>query len=116
FLEYFSDQVERMTKVLYKDQREGNLLQLNAEDFINLIERKDSKLQGFFNILYNAMNPKEKSVKTQNFLKQKIMIFCYQMAGLRNKQVSSAKTALGLFLAKSGASAHCVNTMANMGL
>ncbi|CAG8649917.1 4718_t:CDS:1, partial [Racocetra fulgida] len=77
-----------MTKVLYKDQQEGNLPQLNVEDFINLIERKNPKLQGFFKILYNSMNPKEKSLKTQNSLKQKIMVFCYQMAGLQIKQVS----------------------------
>ncbi|PKY31150.1 hypothetical protein RhiirB3_448621 [Rhizophagus irregularis] len=62
------------------------------------------------------MNPKGKNKKTQKCLKQKIMLLCYQMAGLRNKQVSGAKTAVGLFFVKSGASAHCVNTVANMGL
>ncbi|CAG8808561.1 2819_t:CDS:1, partial [Dentiscutata erythropus] len=105
-----------MTKVLYQDQREGNLLKLNADDFINLIERKDPEIQGFFNILYNAMNSKDKALKTRKSLKEKIMVLCYEMAELRNKQVSGVKAALGLFFTKSRASAYCINTMANMGL
>ncbi|CAG8636117.1 17325_t:CDS:2, partial [Racocetra persica] len=116
FLKYFNDQIARMTKVLYQDQRQGNQPQLNVNDFVNLIEYKDPKLQGFFDVLYNAMNPKEKSQKVQKILKQKIMVFCYQMAELRNKQVSGSKTSIGLFFAKSGASAHCINTAASMGL
>ncbi|GET64460.1 hypothetical protein GLOIN_2v1830060 [Rhizophagus irregularis DAOM 181602=DAOM 197198] len=103
----------RMTKVLYQ---EGNFPKLNAADFVKLIENHDPNLQGFFDTLYNAMNPKGKNKRTQECLKQKIMLLCYQMAGLRNKQVSGAKTAVGLFFVKSGASAHCVNTAANMGL
>ncbi|CAG8807772.1 20975_t:CDS:2, partial [Cetraspora pellucida] len=62
---------------------EGNLSQLNAEDFINLIEHYDI-------LLPNGWIMKQASEQCQN--------------------------ALELFLAKSGASAHCVNTMANMGL
>ncbi|CAG8554704.1 9321_t:CDS:2, partial [Scutellospora calospora] len=38
FAQYFNDQVERMTKILYQDQREGNELKLKAEHFIELIE------------------------------------------------------------------------------
>ncbi|CAG8743887.1 1917_t:CDS:2 [Racocetra fulgida] len=52
-----------MTKVLYHDQCQGNQPQLNVNDFVNLIEYKDPKLQGFFNVLYNAMNSKEKNQK-----------------------------------------------------
>jgi hypothetical protein len=37
------------------------------------------------------------------------------MAGLRNKQVSGAKSAIGMFLVESGTSTHCVNTIAKMG-
>ena len=51
----------RMTKVLYQDQREGNLPKLNAADFVKLIENRDPKLQGFFDILFRAMNPKGKN-------------------------------------------------------
>jgi len=105
----------RMTRILYQDQREGNLPKLNAADFVKLIENRDPKLQGFFDILFRAMNPKGKNQKTQESLKQKVMILCYQMAGLRNKQVSGTKSAIGLFLVESGTSTHCVNTVAKMG-
>jgi hypothetical protein len=33
-----------MTKVIYQDQREGNLPKLNATDFIKFIESCDPKL------------------------------------------------------------------------
>ncbi|CAG8440840.1 9633_t:CDS:2 [Cetraspora pellucida] len=46
------------------DQREKNSPKLNADNFINLIECKDLEIQGFFNILYNAINPKDKVFKT----------------------------------------------------
>lgn len=39
--------VARMTKVLYQDQREENSPKSNADDFINLIERKDPGIQEF---------------------------------------------------------------------
>ena len=104
-----------MTRILYQDQRKGNLPKLDATDFAKFLESNDPKLQGFFDILFKAMNPNEKNKKTQESLKQKIMILCYQMAGLRNKQVSGVKSAIGLFLVESGTSTHCVNTVAKMG-
>lgn len=106
----------RMTKVLYQDQHEGNLPKLNAADFVELIENRDPKIQGFFDILYNAMNPKGKNMKTQECLKQKIMLLCYQMAALRNKQVGGAKTAIGLYMAGTGTSTVGINTLSNMGI
>lgn len=104
-----------MTKVIYQDQREGHLPKLNATDFVKFIESRNSKLHGFFDILFKAMNPKGKSQKTQESLRQKVMVLCYQMAGLRNKQVSGTKSAIRLFLVESGTSTHCVNTVAKMG-
>ena len=49
-------------------------------------------------------------------LKQKVMILCYQMAALRNKQVSGTKTAVGLLMMGSGTSKNGINTLANMGI
>ena len=115
FSGYFNDQIARMTRVLYQDQQKGNLPKLDATDFVKFLESHDPKLQGFFDILFRVMNPEGKNKKTQESLKQKIMVLCYQMAGLRNKQVSGAKSAIGLFLVESGTSAHCVNTVAKMG-
>ncbi len=44
------------------------------------------------------------------------MLLCYQIAAMRNKQVSSTKTAIGLFLINSGALVTCINALANMGI
>jgi hypothetical protein len=43
------------------------------------------------------MNPTQKNQATQRMLKQKVMMLCYQMAALRNKQISGTKTAVGLW-------------------
>jgi hypothetical protein len=61
FSDYFNDQIMQMIKVIYQDQWEGYLPKLNATDFIKFIESCDSKLQGFFDILFKAMNLKGKN-------------------------------------------------------
>ena len=66
-----------MTNVIYRDHRKGNLPKLDVIDFVKFIESHNPKLQGFFDILFRAINPKEKNKKTQESLKQKVMVFCY---------------------------------------
>ena len=56
-----------------------------------MIETIDPELIGFFEMLYQSVNPVSKSSTTLYNLKKKVMILCYQMAGLRSKQVTSAK-------------------------
>ena len=104
-----------MTKVIYQYQN-NNMPIFDVQEFVKLIESHDPKLEGFFDVLYEAMNPKNKNQKTQSLLKQKVMLLCYQMAALRNKQVSGTKTSIGLFLAESGTSTSGINTLANIGI
>jgi hypothetical protein len=111
FSKFFNNQIERMTRVLYCHQRKGNLPIQNADEFVRLIETCDPELCGFFDILFRSMNPNEKNKKTQKQLKQKIMMLCYQMAALRNKQVSGAKAAIGLYMTGAGTSVAGVNTL-----
>src|SRR5271170_5549963 len=106
----------RMTKVLYWHQREGNLPIQNADEFVCLIETRDPELCGFFDILFGSMNPDEKNKKTQQQLRQKIMMLCYQMAALRNKQVSGTKAAIGLYMTGAGTLTVRINTLSNMGI
>jgi len=105
-----------MTKVIYQYQNNNNMPIFDVQEFVKLIESQDPKLEGFFDVLYEAMNPKNKNQKTQSLLKQKVMLLCYQMAALRNKQVSGTKTSIGLFLAESGTSTSGINTLANIGI
>jgi hypothetical protein len=44
------------------------------------------------------------------------MMLCYQMAALRNKQVSGAKAAIGLYMTGTGTSTAGINTLSNMGI
>ena len=105
-----------MTKVLYDYQRENKPIILDAQEFVKLIESCDSKLQGFFNTIFKAMNPARKSHQTVQSLKQKVMLLCYQIATLQNKQVSTIKNSIGVFLTGSGTSVTGINSMAEMGL
>ena len=105
-----------MTSILYQYQKEGNLPIFDPIKFVELIESRDIKLRGFFDTLFQSMNPAQKNLVTQQMLKQKVMILCYQMAALHNKQVSGTKTAIGLFMVRSGTSKNGINTLANMGM
>uniref|UniRef100_U9ULY4 Uncharacterized protein n=1 Tax=Rhizophagus irregularis (strain DAOM 181602 / DAOM 197198 / MUCL 43194) TaxID=747089 RepID=U9ULY4_RHIID len=116
FCQFFDDQISRMTKILYDYQRDGKPVILDVQEFIKLIESRDSKLKSFFNTIFKAMNPAGKSHKTIQSLKQKVMLLCYQMATLRNKHVSSVKNSIGIFLAGSGTSVTGINSIAGMGL
>jgi hypothetical protein len=105
-----------MTSILYQYQKEGNLPIFDPIKFVELIESRDIKMRGFFDILFQSMNPSQKNQATQRMLKQKVMMLCYQMAALRNKQVSGIKTAVGLLMVGSGTSKNGINTLANMGM
>lgn len=116
FSEFFSDKIGRITNILYRYFREKNLPVWNAAEFKELIESHDAQIKGFFDMIFQSMNPKGKNLQTQQLLKQKVMLLCYQIAAMRNKQVSGTKTAIGLFLINSGASVTCINALANMGI
>ncbi|PKC71058.1 hypothetical protein RhiirA1_454002 [Rhizophagus irregularis] len=116
FSQFFGDQVARMTNILYQHQKGGNLPIFDPIKFVALIESRDINLRGFFDILFQSMNPTQKNHATKQMLKQKVMMLCYQMAALRNKQVSGTKTAIGLLMVGSGTSKNGINTLANMGM
>ncbi|PKY60537.1 hypothetical protein RhiirA4_484360 [Rhizophagus irregularis] len=59
------------------------------------------------------MNPKGKNLQTQQLLKQKVMLLCYQIAAMHNKQVSGTKTAIGLFLINSDQISHMATILFN---
>src|ERR1043165_312874 len=103
-----------MTKVLYQYQKEGNLPIFNSNNFVNLIESQDPKLCGFFDILFQSINPTQKNQATKQLLRQKVMMLCYQIATLRNKQVSGTKTAIGLFMVESETLKNCINSFGKM--
>ena len=80
-----------------------------------MIEEKDSELKGFFDMLYESMEPMSKNSTTRDSLKRKVMILCYQMAGLWNKHVNSAKKQIALYMSNSGTSVSGISTLSNLG-
>jgi hypothetical protein len=88
----------------------------DPEDFVNYIESEDMELKGFFEIMYQSINPASKNEATKKQIKTKIMFICYQLAAIRNKQVSDIKSSIGLFMSGCGTSAIGIDSLAGMGL
>ncbi|RHZ84696.1 hypothetical protein Glove_78g72 [Diversispora epigaea] len=117
FVQFFNDKIQCLATVLYNHQhREGNKLVLDVNKFTDLIESRDPNLCGFFNLIFQSMNPNAKERQTKESLKRKVMLLCYQMAALRNKQVSGTKNVIRLYMIGTGTSTVDINTLSNMGL
>ncbi|RHZ84376.1 hypothetical protein Glove_82g91 [Diversispora epigaea] len=117
FVYFFNDKIQRLATVLYNHQHcEENKPVLDVDEFTDLIESCDPNLCGFFNLIFQSMNPNAKGRQTKESLKRKVMLLCYQMAALRNKQVSGTKNVIGLYMAGIGTSTVGINTLSNMDL
>ncbi len=98
-------QIQRLTKVIYKQKQENETMELNPENFQKLLTEQDPLLEGFFEELTNAL-----------VAKKSIVGFCYLLAGLRNKFANSIKLDIGLYLVSSGTSSIAINTLSNAGI
>jgi len=117
FADFFNDKIGRLTSVLYTLQHQEKQKPFtNPEEFVRIIEARDPELRGFFDVLYKSTNPVAKNKSTQQHLRTKIMFICYQIAALRNKQVSGIKASIGLFMSGCGTSANGIDSLAGMGL
>ena len=61
-------------------------------------------------MLYQSTNPAGKCEKTNVTSKGRIVVLCYQLASLRNKQMTLLKRDAGLFFQHSGLSKKGINT------
>ena len=106
-----------MTDILYRLQhhQNGNGI-YDPKDFLNLITVQSPELQQFFDMLYQSTNPAGKCEKTNVASKGRIVVLCYQLASLRNKQMTLLKRDAGLFFQHSGLSKKGINTLSNMGI
>jgi len=106
-----------MSSVLYKKQRKDNKKPIyDPDEFKQMIEREEPKLQGFFDELIASTNPQKKNFTTNQQNKKKLILMCYFLAGLNNKFTNSVKADVGFLLSASGASASAIETLANAGL
>jgi hypothetical protein len=106
-----------MTDILYRLQHHQNGKGIyDPEDFLNIIAAQAPELQQFFDMLYQSTNPSGKCEKTNAASKGRIVVLCYQLASLRNKQMTLLKRDAGLFFQHSGPSKKGINTLSNMGV
>lgn len=65
---FFENKIASIAKLLHKYQNEGNSPIFDSEKFVEMIEAQDPDLKGFFNLLFQAMNPSGKNPQTQKLL------------------------------------------------
>ncbi|CAB4374045.1 unnamed protein product [Rhizophagus irregularis] len=103
-----------MSNILYKNQRLLNQKPIyDPDEFKNTLEIADADLIGFFDELYEGINPASKSEKTNNNNKKKLVSLCYFLASINNKYINGIKVEIELYLQTSEASATSINTLAN---
>ena len=113
----FSEKIKLLSKILYARQRQLKLdIELDPENFKDMIEQHDPKLKGFFDELVDIFLPSNRSAYNLKNAKKSIVGFCYLLAGLRNKFNNSLQLEIGLYLFSCGASAECIDVMARLGI
>lgn len=81
-----------------------------------MLEKKEPKLQGFFDELVASTNPEKKSPITNQQNRKKLVAMCHFLASINNKFINGVKTEVGFLLGASGTSASAIETLANAGL
>ena len=81
-----------------------------------MLKEKDPDLDGFFNMLFQSMDPTNKNPNTNKNLRLKVMMLCYQLVGLRNKQFSLVKNKIATHMVNAGTSSSGLDTLANIGI
>jgi hypothetical protein len=89
---------------------------LDSEKFSDMIEKQDSRLEGFFDEMVDAIIPTERKEKNKEDAKKSIVTFCYLLAGLRNKFTNSIKLDIGLYLVGAGTSCTAIDTLSKIGI
>ena len=89
---------------------------MDPEKFSDMIEKQDSKLEGFFDEMVDAIIPTERKEKNKEDAKKSIVTFCYLLAGLRNKFTNSIKLDIGLYLIGAGTSCTAIDTLSKIGI
>lgn len=81
-----------------------------------MIEQFDSRLQGFFDEMVDALIPERRTDDNKEAAKKSIVTFCYLLVGLRNKFTNSIKLNLGIHLVGSGTSSSAIDMLSRIGI
>ncbi|CAB4446378.1 unnamed protein product [Rhizophagus irregularis] len=80
-----------------------------------MLETADQNLISFFDELYAGTSPNNKSDKTNENNKKKLVSLCYFLASINNKYVNGLKADIGSYLQTAGTSASSIDTLNNLG-
>ncbi|KAF0362932.1 hypothetical protein F8M41_013998 [Gigaspora margarita] len=108
--------MELITTVLLKYQKDNTKYILDPEQFQQMIESNEPKLERFFNEMINALIPKKRLEKNKEKAKKQVVGYCYLLVGIRNKFANNFKLNLGLYLQSLGMTNSGINILSNAGL
>ncbi|KAF0382852.1 hypothetical protein F8M41_011847 [Gigaspora margarita] len=94
----FSNQLQLLTKVLYKYEKQHNVYLLDLDCVKQLIETEEPQLIRFLDKITNALVSKRRTEKNKIKAQQQIISQCHLLAGLRSQNVNKYKTDLSLYL------------------
>ncbi|CAG8654679.1 12150_t:CDS:2 [Ambispora gerdemannii] len=111
------DGVVVLTKLLYNREKKQNLPPIYSfQELRKEMEGKDCRLSIFFDSIYNATNPFEKSREYLEKLDKRLALECYLICGNRNSKLTAYKTEMSIFLNSMGTSYEAINAFANAGI
>ena len=113
----FSYKLKTLSDSLFYLQRDFHLnLELNPDKFRIMIENYQPILIGFFDELIEMFVPTNRSELNKENAKKNVVVFCYLLAGLRNKFINSLQLEIGLYLSSSGATVESIDLLSKMGI
>ena len=109
--------IRSMAKILYnREVKEKQKPIYNFDELRELLENQDSNLGCFFEQLYLAARPSDRSSQTIERMKKIMVFICYLLASLNNTQINAFKSDLAFYLDSAGTSNEGLNTMATIGI
>ena len=111
------DGVNVLTKFLYNREKiEQKPAIYSFKQLREEMEAKDFRLSSFFNSIYNATLPKQKSEKYLNKLDKRLAVECYIICGNQNSKLTAFKENISLFLDLMGVSAEALDALSCAGI
>src|SRR5437762_10579285 len=78
-----SEKIHLLSSVLYRKQRKDKEKPIyDPNEFKQMLEKEEPKLQGFFDELVASTNPQKKSLIINRQNEKKLVAMCYFLAGL----------------------------------
>ncbi|RIB11585.1 hypothetical protein C2G38_2042553 [Gigaspora rosea] len=109
--------ISSMARVLHKREvKEKQKPIYNFDELRELLENKNFNLSYFFDQLYLAARPSERTSQTMERMKNIIVFICYLLASLNNTQINAFKSDIAFYLDSSGTSNEGLNILSSMGI